>query len=67
MNTYQYTEKITIRSLIVFFLLAFGITWGLSVIATKDLLPFAIPALFRNISAFCCITDPPCQPLSWLG
>ena len=50
MNTGQYTQKITTRSLIVYFLLAFGITWGLSVIATKDLLPFAVPIPLRNIS-----------------
>jgi membrane protease YdiL (CAAX protease family) len=49
-NTKQYTQKITTRSLIVYFLLAFGITWGLSIIATKDLLPFAIPVPLRNIS-----------------
>ncbi len=51
MNTHPYTEKITQRSLVVFFLLAFGITWGLSVIATEGLLPVALPPMLMNISA----------------
>ena len=51
MNTHPYIQKITTRTLIAYFLLAFGITWGLSVIATKDLLPFAIPPVVRNICA----------------
>jgi len=51
MKTYQYTDAITQRSLTVFFLLAFGITWGLSVIASGDLLRVAIPAPLMTISA----------------
>jgi membrane protease YdiL (CAAX protease family) len=51
MNTHPYTQKITTRSLVAYFLLAFAITWGLSAIASKDLLPFAIPAPLRNISS----------------
>jgi membrane protease YdiL (CAAX protease family) len=50
MDTNQYTQKITTRSLIVYFLLAFAITWVLSTIATEGLLPFAIPTPLRNIS-----------------
>jgi hypothetical protein len=37
MNTHPYTQKITTRSLVAYFLLAFAITWGLSAIASKDL------------------------------
>jgi membrane protease YdiL (CAAX protease family) len=51
MNSHQYTEKITPRSLLIFFLLAFGSTWGLSVIATEHLLPVAIPAPLVTICA----------------
>ena len=50
MSTNLYSQKITTRTLILYFLLAFGITWGLSFIATKDLLPIAIPTPLRNIS-----------------
>jgi membrane protease YdiL (CAAX protease family) len=51
MNTYQYTDRITQRFLTIFFVLTFGITWGLAVIATGDLLPIAIPAPLVTISA----------------
>jgi membrane protease YdiL (CAAX protease family) len=51
MNMHPYTEKITQRSLIVFFLLTFGITWGLSVIATEHLLPVSLPPALMTISA----------------
>jgi membrane protease YdiL (CAAX protease family) len=50
MNTYQYTQKITPRSLTIFFLLTFSITWGLSLIATEHLLPFVIPRSLMSIS-----------------
>ncbi|NUM46207.1 MAG: CPBP family intramembrane metalloprotease [Anaerolineales bacterium] len=45
------TERISHKSLVAFFLLAYGITWGLSILATKDLLPFSIPPLPMNVSA----------------
>lgn len=50
MNTSQQPQKITSRSLITFFLLAFGITWGFSALAAEHLLPGTIPAPLRNIS-----------------
>lgn len=50
MNTSQQHQKITSRSLITFFLLAFGITWGFSALAAEHLLPGTIPAPLRNIS-----------------
>ena len=45
------TDRISQKSLLAFFLLAYAITWGLSVLATKDLLPFSIPPLVMNLSA----------------
>jgi membrane protease YdiL (CAAX protease family) len=51
MTTKQQSDRIPRSSLIIFFLLAYGITWGLSVIATKGLLPFTIPPLLMNVSA----------------
>jgi membrane protease YdiL (CAAX protease family) len=50
MNTYPYSQKISTRSLVVYFLLTFGITWGFSIIASKDILPFTPPNVLRNIS-----------------
>jgi membrane protease YdiL (CAAX protease family) len=51
MTTKQQSDRIPRSSLIIFFLLAYGITWGLSIIATKGLLPFTIPPLLMNVSA----------------
>jgi membrane protease YdiL (CAAX protease family) len=51
MTMKQQTDRIPRSSLIIFFLLAYGITWGLSVIATKGLLPFTVPPLLMNMSA----------------
>jgi membrane protease YdiL (CAAX protease family) len=51
MITTQQTDRISRSSLVIFFLLAYGITWGLSVLATKGLLPFPIPPLLMNMSA----------------
>ncbi len=51
MTTNRQTGRISRTSLVIFFLLAYGITWGLSVIATKGLLPFTIPPLLMNASA----------------
>jgi hypothetical protein len=45
------TDRISPKSPVAFFLLAYVITWGLSILATKDLLPFSIPPLLMNVSA----------------
>jgi uncharacterized protein len=51
MDDDSYITKITRRSLILFFVLAYGITWGLSFIATERLLPIVVPPLLLTISA----------------
>lgn len=45
------TDRISQKSLVAFFLLAYGITWGLSILATKNLLPFSTPPLIMNACA----------------
>jgi uncharacterized protein len=45
------TARISQRSLLAFFLLAYAITWGLSILGTKDLLPFSLPPVVMNVSA----------------
>jgi CAAX protease family protein len=51
MTDIKRTDRITQKSLVAFFLLAYGITWGLSVLATKNLLPFTLPPLLMNACA----------------
>lgn len=51
MNTEIESQKISARALISFFLLAFGITWGLSVFTVKDILPFHVPPVLASLSA----------------
>jgi membrane protease YdiL (CAAX protease family) len=50
MNTYPSNKKISARFLVVYFLLAFVLTWVLSIIASKDILPINVPIGLRNIS-----------------
>ena len=47
----QHTKHISQKSLLIFFLLAYGITWGLSVLATEHTLPFDRPPLLMNLSS----------------
>lgn len=51
MNGDPYTAGITRRSLTLYFVLAFAVTWGLSVVATGDWLPLSVPALLATASA----------------
>lgn len=51
MTMQQYIEKISQRSILYFFLLSFGITWGLSVLTTENLLPFTVPSVVATVSA----------------
>lgn len=51
MNTNIETQKNSARALTSFFLLAFGITWGLSVFTVKDILPFHVPPILVSLSA----------------
>lgn len=47
----QHTNHIAQKSLLLFFLLAYGITWGLSALATEHTLPFDRPPLLMNLSS----------------
>lgn len=49
MTVTQPPTRISTKSLILFFVLAYGITWGLSVLATGGLLPFQLPPLVMNM------------------
>jgi uncharacterized protein len=46
-----YRSRITGGWLAGYFLTAFGITWGLAVVAAGHLLPFAVPAVVRSMAA----------------
>jgi membrane protease YdiL (CAAX protease family) len=63
----QSDQKISQSRLLAFFLLAFGITWGLSIFATKDLLPFAVPPFLLALSAILLHYGPAIAALIMVG
>jgi len=63
----QSNQKISQYRLSAFFLLAFGITWGLSVFATKSLLPFALPPFLVALSAIVLHYGPAIAALIMVG
>jgi hypothetical protein len=47
----QKTDRISRNHLVIFFLLAYGITWGPSAAASANFLPFTVPPLLMSGSA----------------
>jgi membrane protease YdiL (CAAX protease family) len=58
MNTEKPVDAVSGKALAAFFLLAYAITWGLSVIGAAGLLPFAVPAALATAAAILCHYGP---------